>query len=134
MQSFSVTSEPWQEVLDRLPPELDLDALALSSGALKRRREVGDGATLLRLVMARGPGGLSLNQTAAWAAMQGLAQLSDPAVKYRLDRAVPFLKAWRGSKPGYTRSQVTAHCSLVETDRRRLSSWPFPTCSEDCPG
>jgi hypothetical protein len=80
-------------VLDRLPPDLDLDALALSSGALKRRREVGDGPTLLRLAMARGPGGLSLNQTANWAAMQGLAQLSDPAVKPRLDQAVPFLKA-----------------------------------------
>jgi hypothetical protein len=93
MQTFSITSQPWQEVLDRLPPDLDLDALAFSSGALKRRREVGDGTTLLRLAMARGPGGLSLNQTAAWAAMQGLAQLSDPAVKYRLDQAVPFLKA-----------------------------------------
>jgi hypothetical protein len=80
-------------VLDRLPPDLDLDALAISSGALKRRREVGDGTTLLRLAMARGPGGLSLNQTATWAAMQGLARLSDPAVKYRLDQAVPFLKA-----------------------------------------
>src|SRR4051794_40588 len=93
MQTFSMTSQPWQEVLDRLPPDLDLDALAVSSGALKRRREVGDGPTLLRLAMARGPGGLSLNQTAAWAAMQGLAQLSDPAVKYRLDQAVRFLKA-----------------------------------------
>ena len=93
MQNFSTISQPWQEVLDRLPPDLDLDALAFSSGALKRRREVGDGPTLLRLAMARGPGGLSLNQTAAWAAMQGLAQLSDPAVKYRLDQAVPFLKA-----------------------------------------
>src|ERR1700750_1131275 len=93
MQTFSTTSQPWQEVLDRLPPDLDLDALAFSSGALKRRREVGDGTTLLRLAMARGPGGLSLNQTAAWGAMRGLAQLSDPAVKYRLDQAVPFLKA-----------------------------------------
>jgi hypothetical protein len=93
MQTFSMTFQPWQEVLDRLPADLDLDALALSSGALKRRREVGDGTTLLRLAMARGPGGLSLNQTAAWAAMQGLARLSDPAVKYRLDQAVPFLKA-----------------------------------------
>jgi len=93
MQILSMTSEPWQEVLDRLPPDLDLDTLAVSSGALKRRREVGDGTTLLRLAMARGPGGLSLNQTATWAAMQGLARLSDPAVKYRLDQAVPFLKA-----------------------------------------
>ena len=47
MQTFSTTSQPWQEVLDRLPPDLDLDALAFSSGALKRRREVGDGTTLL---------------------------------------------------------------------------------------
>src|SRR5436309_14201869 len=62
MQILSMTSEPWQEVLDRLPPDLDLDTLAVSSGALKRRREVGDGTTLLRLAMARGPGGLSLNQ------------------------------------------------------------------------
>jgi hypothetical protein len=99
MQTFSTTSQssttsqPWQEVLDRLPLDLDLDALAFASGALKRRREVGDGPTLLRLAMARGPGGLSLNQTAAWAAMQDLAQLSDPGVKYRLDQAVPFLKA-----------------------------------------
>ncbi|HYZ22955.1 MAG TPA: transposase [Rhodopila sp.] len=93
MQTLSMTCEAWQDVLGRLPPELDLDALAMSSGALKRRREVGDGAMLLRLAMARGPGGLSLRQTAAWAAMQGLARLSDPAVKYRLDHAVPFLKA-----------------------------------------
>ena len=93
MQAISQTSEPWQDVLERLPPELDLDALAVSSGALKRRREVVDGAMLLRLALARGPGGLSLSQTAAWAAMQGLARLSDPAVKYWLDQAVPFLKA-----------------------------------------
>src|SRR5947209_4332969 len=76
MQILSMTSEPWQEVLDRLPPDLDLDTLAVSSGALKHRREVGDGATLLRLAMARGPGGLSLNQTATWAAMQGVARPS----------------------------------------------------------
>src|SRR4051794_11187423 len=100
MQTLSMTSEPWQEVLDRLPPDLDLDTLAVSSGALKRRREVGDGTTLLRLAMARGPGGLSLNQTAAWAAMQGFARLSDPAVKYRLDRRCRFSRpCWSSNWP-----------------------------------
>src|SRR5690242_8735433 len=100
MQTFSTTSEPWREVLDRLPPELDLDALAFSSGALKRRREVGDGATLLRLAMARGPGGLSLNQTATWAAMQGLAQLSDPASSPGWTRRCRFSRrCWSSNWP-----------------------------------
>src|SRR5437764_816930 len=99
MQILSMTSEPWQEVLDRLPPELDLDTLAVSSGALKRRREVGDGTTLLCLAMARGPGGLSLNQTATWAAMQGLARLSEPAVKYRLESLCPVAQRWISLRP-----------------------------------
>jgi hypothetical protein len=54
---------------------------------------VGDGASLLRLALARGPGGLSLREAAAWASMIGLAQLSNPGVKYRLDQAVGFLEA-----------------------------------------
>jgi len=46
---------------------------------------------LLRIALARGPGGLSLRQTAAWASMQGIAKLSNPGVKYRLDQATDFL-------------------------------------------
>jgi len=52
---------------------------------------VVDGAALLRIALARGPGGLSLRQTAAWASMQGIAELSNPGVKYRLDQATEFL-------------------------------------------
>jgi len=79
--------------LARLPPGIDLDALAFETKAIQRRRDIADGTTLLRLALARGPGGLSLNQTAAWAAMTGLTSLSDPGVKYRLDQSVDFLKA-----------------------------------------
>ena len=43
--------------------------------------------------MARGPGGVSLRQTAAWASMLGIADLSNPGVKYRLDQATGFLAA-----------------------------------------
>jgi hypothetical protein len=77
MQASSFASEPWQDVLTHLPAELDLDALAVSSGTLKRRREVVDGAMLLRC-HGTWSGGLSLSQTAAGATLQGLAALSDP--------------------------------------------------------
>jgi hypothetical protein len=54
---------------------------------------VVDGAGLLRIALARGPGGLSLRQTAAWASMLGIAELSNPGVKYRLNQATEFLAA-----------------------------------------
>jgi hypothetical protein len=81
------------DVLSRLPPGLDLDFLARKHQAIRRPREIVDGATLLRLALARGPGGLSLRQTAGWASMTGVAQISNPGVKYRLDHAVDFLDA-----------------------------------------
>ena len=89
----SVLTDRFAEVLARLPADLDLDDLAMESKAIQRRREVVDGAALLRIALARGPGGLSLRQTAAWASMQGIAELSNPGVKYRLDQATEFLAA-----------------------------------------
>src|SRR4029078_12815407 len=92
---------------------------------------------LLLIALARGPGVLSLRQTAAWPSMQGIAELSNPGVKYRLDQATEFLAAlverllaaklpgpelrWPGrtlrladgtcvSKPGSTRTERSAHC------------------------
>src|SRR3954454_2342430 len=76
----SVLTDRFAEVLARLPAGLDLDDLAMESKAIQRRREVVDGAALLRIALARGPGGLSLRQTAAWASMQGIAELSNPGV------------------------------------------------------
>lgn len=93
MHTASGSPDSFQTVLACLPAGLDLDELAFSTKAIERRRVVGDGATLLRLGLARGPGGMSLNQTAIWAAASGLAQLSDPGLKYRLDKAAPFFKA-----------------------------------------
>lgn len=87
----SVLTDQFSELLDRLPAGLDLDHLALETKAIQRKREVVDGAALLRIALARGPGGLSLRQTAAWASMQGIAKLSNPGVKYRLDQATDFL-------------------------------------------
>lgn len=91
--SASLPTDSFSDLLARLPTELDLDALALQTKAIERKRKIGDGATLLRVALARGPGGLSLSQTAAWAVMLGMARLSDPAIKFRLDKAVDFLGA-----------------------------------------
>src|SRR3982751_494862 len=94
MQSTaSLPPTEFDELLGRLPDGLDLDALALETKAIERRHEIEDGMRLLRMALARGPGGLSLSETAAWAEMIGLANLSDPAVKSRLDKSVDFLKA-----------------------------------------
>lgn len=89
----SPLTDQFSDLLARLPPGLDLDALALRTKAIERKREIDTGADLLRLALARGPGGLSLSQVGAWAAMRGLGRLSDPAVKFRLDKAVGFLQA-----------------------------------------
>ena len=89
----STLHDRFTELLARLPSGLDLDALALETKAIQRRREVVDGAGLLRIALARGPGGLSLRQTAAWASLRGIAELSNPGVKYRLNQATGFLAA-----------------------------------------
>lgn len=72
---------------------MDLDRLAREHQAIERSREISDGATLLRLAFARGPGGLSLRETAAWASTMGIAEISNPGLKYRLDKSVEFLAA-----------------------------------------
>src|ERR1019366_6557046 len=89
----SVLTDQFSDLLKRLPAGLDLDRLALETKAIQRKRALGDGASLLRIALARGPGGLSLRQTAAWASLLGIANLSNPAVKYRLDQADDFLAA-----------------------------------------
>jgi hypothetical protein len=97
--SASLSADQFIELLRRLPPDIDLDALARQTKAIERKRKVETGANLLRLALARGPGGLSLSETAAWATMLGFAQMSDPGVKYRLDKPAPA-KAGGGWVPG----------------------------------
>jgi hypothetical protein len=89
----SLPSDQFDSLLHQLPGTVDLDQIARQTKAIERQREIGSGADLLRLALARGPGGLSLSETAAWATMLGLAKMSDPAVKKRLDKAVEFLDA-----------------------------------------
>jgi hypothetical protein len=82
---------PWLEVLARLPDNLDLDESAREHGALTRRRLVRDGATLLRLALAYGPGAMSLRSAATWAAACDIAQISDVGLLKRLKKADGWL-------------------------------------------
>jgi hypothetical protein len=96
MQSPSVPTDQFPDLLKRLPADLDLDALALETKAIRRKRKIDGGASLLRLALARGPGGFSLRQASGWVSLLEIAELSNPGVHYRLKQAVAFLAALVG--------------------------------------
>ncbi len=89
----SVPTGQFSELLKRLPAGLDLDALALETKAIQRKRKIDSGASLLRLALARGPGGFSLRQASGWVSLREIAELSNPGVHYRMKQAVAFLAA-----------------------------------------
>jgi hypothetical protein len=92
--TVSLTEAAWAALQARLPA--DLPELARQTKALQRARGVPDAPTLLRLALLRGPGGLTLKATAAWACLQKMARLSAPALHDRLHQAVDFFKAVAG--------------------------------------
>jgi len=93
--SASPAWDAWLELSALLPPDLDLDTLARSHGAVERQRGDGilDGTTLFRVSLARGPGGKSLPETALWARQNGVAELCAQSLNERLHRSVAFLSA-----------------------------------------
>jgi hypothetical protein len=91
LQASAVSTDRIPDVLARLPPSLDLDFLARETKAIQRPRKLRSGADLLRLALAWGPGGLSLQEAAAWAGALGLVQFTDEALIVRLHNSVGFL-------------------------------------------
>jgi len=79
--------------LARLPAGLDLEALGRETKAFCRSRGVRSATDLLRLALAWGPGGYSLRRVAAWAGVQGIAEITDEGLTQRLQGAVGFLQA-----------------------------------------
>ena len=92
-QASPVPTDQFADLLARLPPGLDLTELARETKAIQRPRELRCGADLLRLALAWGPGGMSLQQTAAWADALGFVHFTDEALFARLHNSVPFLQA-----------------------------------------
>lgn len=93
--SASLSRDDWLDVVRRLSTDigLDLDELARHTKALTRRRGVPNAGALLRLALARGPGGMSLRQTASWAHLAGVAELCDASLNDRLHQSCDFLAA-----------------------------------------
>ena len=108
----------WLDILSRLPPDLDLNQLARDTLAIQRVRGITDAVDLLRLGLARGPGGKTLKQTAAWAYMSGIAELSAPSLSDRLHQSVSFFAALtsrlldvgRAAKPAVWRGRCLHLC------------------------
>jgi hypothetical protein len=92
-ESASTLIENWSGLVGHILGDLDLDQLAFSTRALRRRRGVPNARALLRLALARGPGGLSLRETAAWAHLAQVADLTDASLNDRLHQSCEFLEA-----------------------------------------
>ncbi|AWI62517.1 transposase [Sinorhizobium fredii] len=91
MRTIDSIEADWQALLSQVSAVINLEATAKTSGALVRRRCVGDAATLLRLALAYGPGGMSLRSAAAWAGLNDVANLSDVGLLKRLRGAADWL-------------------------------------------
>jgi len=79
------------EVRKHLPPGFDFEVTARMRGAFMRAREVKSAIALFRLALAFGGCGMSLRETCAWAAANGLADLADTSLLERLCKAAPWL-------------------------------------------
>jgi hypothetical protein len=96
MLNTSQLDSGWKELVRRLGSPDELEASAKASGALLRRREIKSAEDLLRLVLAYGPCGKSLRETAAWAQTTGLGEMSDVAVLKRLRGCASWLEGLVG--------------------------------------
>ncbi len=106
---MNYSHDNWSAILAHIGKPEELDTSARNAGALTRRREIRDAATLLRLGLAYGPGGMSLREVTAWAQLHDVATLSDVALLKRLRNAADWFGilvaqtlAVRAEVAGYT--------------------------------
>jgi hypothetical protein len=90
--STVLLEEGWPGVEGLLGGGEAIDALAVASGAIRRRRGVQDGSQLLRLALIYATSQSSLRTTAAWAASAMDMTLSDVALLGRFREAGRFLE------------------------------------------
>ena len=87
---MNYSQDNWSAILAHIGKPEELDTSARNAGALTRRREIRDAATLLRLELAYGPGGMSLREVTAWAQFHEVATLSDVTLLKRLRNAADW--------------------------------------------
>ena len=86
----------WDRIVDRLGGAERLELGARETKALVRARVIASAVDLLRLVLAYCLGERGLRSTAAWAASVGLADISNVALLYRLQRCGDWLASLVG--------------------------------------
>lgn len=91
MEPREILEFQWPYLRRFLPPIDDIERAAVRTGALVRRREITSADRLLRLAMAYGFCGFSLRQTAAWAVVADIADVSDVALLKRFQKCGPWL-------------------------------------------
>jgi hypothetical protein len=89
MRNNNIITTDWDYALSLLPG--DLEESCRAKLAIVRQREILSAEDLLRLCMAYGFCGMSLRQTAAWAATVGVAQISNVAVLKRVSKSADWL-------------------------------------------
>ena len=90
----SLHTDEFPALLARLPPDLDLDQLAIEHKAIQRGRKIKTGIELLRLALAHGPGGMSLRDAAGWSGMLPRELTSESSRAAR----VAFLRVYRSGR------------------------------------
>ena len=88
MNSETPFEVDWEYLVACLP---DLEVSARECGALTRRRVIDSAETLLRLALVHAFCDHSLRETAAWAEISGVAEISDVALLKRFRRCGPWL-------------------------------------------
>jgi Transposase DDE domain len=84
MKTDSLLDKDWSGVVARLGGVASLNASARATKAFMRPRGIRDPVVLLRLILAYCLGERGLRATAAWAAAMEVADVSNPAILYRL--------------------------------------------------
>ena len=92
LQASPSSIDQFPAFLARIPSRIDIEALARETKAFLRPRGVRSGTDLLRLALAWGPGGYSMQYVAAWAGEHGIAKLTEEALSQRLHGSVDFLE------------------------------------------
>jgi hypothetical protein len=95
-------NQDWSVLVTRLGGATALEATARISRAFLRPRGIRNAVDLLRLILAYCLGERGLRATAAWAAASGLADVSNPAILYRLRHCGDWLTMLIGQLLGAT--------------------------------
>lgn len=91
MDTRELVEFQWPYIQKLVGSTKEIEETAVQTGALTRRRGVADACTLLKLAFMYGFCGFSLRQTAALAAANGLADISDVALLNRFRKCGPWL-------------------------------------------